>query len=98
MYIGIEVISEKKLWKNVKCILVSKLYLDFFVRLFHFHQFQYNVTNTFGKTYLTSKLLVSQKVGNSGGLMLVCKWAGVKTLAQNKFHSPILLRSQYLLA
>ena len=28
---------------------------------FHFHQFQYNATNTFGKKYLNSKLQVSQR-------------------------------------
>ena len=42
-----------------------------FVLVFHFHQFQYNVTNTFDKTYLALKLLVSEKVTNSGGLMLM---------------------------
>ena len=56
------------------------------------------VTNAFGKTYLTSKLLVSEKVTNSGGLMLVCRWAGVNALAQNKFRSTIHLLSQHLLA
>ena len=29
----------KKLWENVQSILVLKLYPDFFVLLFHFHQF-----------------------------------------------------------
>ena len=29
----------KKPWENVQCILVLKLYSDFFVLLFHFHQF-----------------------------------------------------------
>ena len=33
-----------------KDIMLSKLHLDFFVLLFHFHQFQY-ATNTFGKSY-----------------------------------------------
>ena len=29
--------------------------------------FSYNITNAFGKTYLISKLLVGEKVTNSGG-------------------------------
>ena len=90
--------GEKKPWENVQCILVSKLYLDFFVLLFHFHQFKYSVTNTFGKTYLTSKLLVSEKVTNSGGLILGCRWAGVNALTQNKFRSTIHLLTKHLLA
>ena len=32
-------------------------------------------------------MLVSEKVTNSGGLMLMCRWAGVNALAQNKFRS-----------
>ena len=31
--------GEKKTWENVQCILVSKLYPDSFVPLFHFHRF-----------------------------------------------------------
>ena len=50
------------------------------------------------ETYLTSNLLVSEKVTNSGGLMLVCRWAGVNVLAQNKFRSTIHLLGQHLLA
>ena len=56
------------------------------------------VTDAFGKTYLTSKLLVSEKVTNSGGLILGCRWAGVNALAQNKFQSTIHLLSQHSLA
>ena len=56
------------------------------------------VANTFGKTYLTLKLLVSEEVTNSGGLILGCRWAGVNDLAQNKFRSTIHLLSQDLLA
>ena len=60
---------------------------------FHFHQFSTNVTNTFGKNYLriTSQL----KMANSGGL--VCRWASVNDLVQNKFRSIIHLLSQHLL-
>ena len=43
-------------------------------------------------------MLVSEKVTNSGGLMLMCKWAEVNALAQNKFHSAIHLLIQNLLA
>ena len=59
------------------------------------------VTKAFGKTYLTyltSKLLDSEKVTNSGWLMLGCTWAGVNALAQNKFRSTVHLLSQHLLA
>ena len=34
----------------------------------------------------------------SGGLMLVCKWASVNDLVQNKFYFVIHLLSQHLLA
>ena len=54
-------------------------------------------SDTFGKTYVTSKLQVSEKVTNSGGLMLVCRWVGVNALVQNKFRSTILLLNQDLL-
>ena len=77
---------------------VLKLYLDSFVLLFHFRQFYQDVTNTFGKTYLTLKMLVSEKTTNSGGLMLVCRWARANALAQNKLRSTIYLLSQHLLA
>ena len=43
-------------------------------------------------------MLVSEKVTNSGGLMLMCRWAGVNALAQNKFRSTIHLLIQHLLA
>ena len=89
---------EKKALGKCKCILVLKLYPNFFVLIFHFHQFQYNATDTFGKTYLTSKLLVSAKVTNSGGLMLECRWVGINALVQNKSRSTIHLLSQHLLA
>ena len=58
----------------------------------------YIVTNIFGKTYLTSKLLVSEKVFNSGGLMLKRSWTGINAPAQNRFCSAIHLLSQHLLA
>ena len=58
----------------------------------------FNVTNTFGKTCLTLKSLVNEKVTNSGGLMLVCRWTGVNALAQNDFFSKVHLLSQHLLA
>ena len=35
---------------------------------------------------------------NSDGLMLVCRWAGVNALVQNKFRSTVHLLSQHLLA
>ena len=35
---------------------------------------------------------------NSGGLLLVGRWAGVNALVQNKFSSTIHLLSQHLLA
>ena len=35
---------------------------------FHFHQFQYNTTNNFGKNYLNAKLQVGERVTDSGGL------------------------------
>ena len=38
------------------------------------------------------------KVTNSGGLMLVCRWASVNDLVQNKFRSIIHQLSQHLLA
>ena len=55
------------------------------------------VTNAFGKTF-TLKLLVSEKVTNSDGLILGCRRAEVNALAQNKFQSTIHLLSQHLLA
>ena len=45
----------KKTWENVRCMLILKSYPDFFGLFYHFHQFQYNATNTFGKSYLNSK-------------------------------------------
>ena len=39
-----------------------------------------------------------KSVTNSGGLMLVSKWASVNDLVQNKFHSKIHILSQHLLA
>ena len=71
--------------------LVSKLYPDFFCSVFSFSSVLINVTNTFGKTYLTLKMLVSEKVINIVGLMLVFRWAGVNVLAQNKYGSTIYL-------
>ena len=94
----LKMFGEEKPWENVQCTLVLKLYPDFLVLLFHFHQFYFNVTNTFGKTYLTSKLLVSEKVTSSGRLKLVSRWAGVNALAQIKFRFTIHLLSQCLLA
>ena len=38
------------------------------------------------------------KVNNSGGLMLVCKWASVNDIVQNNFRSIIHLLSDHLLA
>ena len=56
LYLGeLKMFGKNKPGKMCKCILVSKLYLDFFVLLFHFHQFKYDATNTHGKSYLTSK-------------------------------------------
>ena len=46
-----------------------------------------SLTNAFGRTYLTSKLQVSEKVTNSGGVMLVCRWEGINALVQNNFRS-----------
>ena len=39
---------------------IEVIYLDFFVVHFHFHQFQYNTTNTFSENYLNSKMQVSK--------------------------------------
>ena len=44
-----------------------------FCSAFSFSPVLINVPNTFGKTYLTSKLLVSEKASNSGGLMFECR-------------------------
>ena len=63
----------------------------FFCSAFSFSSVLINVTNTFGKTYLTLKMLVSEKVINIVGLMLVFRWAGVNVLAQNKYGSTIYL-------
>ena len=84
----------------VKCTMYSGIdvILRLFFLLFHFHQFYYNVNNTFDKAYLVSKYLVSEKVTNSGGLMLVCMWEGVSALAQDKFRSTIHLLSKHSLA
>ena len=78
--------------------IVIEVIPKLFRSAFSFSPVLINVTKTFGKTYLTSKLLVSEKVTNSGGLMLVCRWAGFNALAQNKFRSTIHLLSQHLFA
>ena len=69
-----------------------------FCSAFSFSPLLIQVTNTFGKTYLTSKLQPSEKVSDSGGLMLVYRWVEVNALVQNKFGSTIHLLSQHLLA
>ena len=84
---------EKKIWEYVQCILVYQLWLcpDFVVQFFILISFS------------TMPLLLLVKcemwnVTNSGGLiMLVCRWASVNDLVQNKLSSIIHLLSQHLL-
>ena len=47
---------------------------------------------------LLLKVILIKKVTNSGGLMLVSRWAGVNALVEIKFRSSIHLLRQYLLA
>ena len=72
---------------------IPRLFLLCFFIFTNFNIIDY----TFGKRYLISKLLVSEKVTNTGGLMLVCRWTVVNALAQNKFRATIHLLSQHLL-
>ena len=83
----------EKIRENVKCILVLQLYPDFVVLLFIFTSF-----NTTPLTLLVKIISSQLKVTNSGGLMLVCRWASVNDPAQNKFRSIIHLLCQHLLA
>ena len=76
---------EKKALGKCTIYIGIKVIPRLFCSAFSFSPVLINVTNTFGKTYLTLKLPVSEKVTNSGGLMLVCWWAGVNALAKNKF-------------
>ena len=47
------------------------------------------VTNAFGKTYLTSKLLVSEKVTNSDGLMMILFYNSSTEPAFTCLKSPV---------
>ena len=80
----------------MQCILVLQLYPDFLVLLFIFTSFNATtlrlLVNTFGK--ISSQL----KVTNSGGVMLVSRWARVNDPVQNKYCSIIHLLGQHLLA
>ena len=83
----------EKTRENVQCILVLQLYPAFVVLLFMFTGF-----NT-KPLILLVKIISSQlKATNSGGLMLVCRWANVNDQVQNKFRPLIHLLSQHLLA
>ena len=83
----------ERIRENVQCILVLQLYPDFVAPLFMFTSF-----NT-KPLILLVKIISSQlKATNSGGLMLVCRWASVSDPVQNKFRSIIHLLSQHLLA
>ena len=88
-------IYNPNLWirENVQCIFVWQLYPDFVVLLFIFTSFDTT------SLILLVKIISSQsKVTNSGGLMLVCRWASINDPVQNKFRSIIHLLSQHLLA
>ena len=95
---GLKNCFEEKILENVQCILILKLYPDFVVMFFIF--------NSFKTTWLiplvnclNSKSVGGQlEVSNSGGIMLVCKWASVNDVVQNKFWSTIHVLSQLLLA
>ena len=95
---GLKNCFEEKISENVQCILILKLYPDFVVMFFIF--------NSFKTTWLiplvnclNSKSVGGQlEVSNSGGIMLVCKWASVNDVVQNKFWSTIHVLSQLLLA
>ena len=83
---------EKKTWKNAQCLLISKLYPDFWYNwpiLIQLH-----ATNTFGKNYLNWKLQVIER----WLIVQVCRWGDVNAFVQSKFCSIIHQLSQHLLA
>ena len=87
----------EKTWENVQGIFMLKLYPDFVVLFFIFTSF--NTTRVILLVKIIKFEIASQlKVINSGALMLVCRWASVNDLVQNKFRSIIHLLSQHLLA
>ena len=89
---------EKKTWENVQYILVLKLYSNF-VLFFIFSSF-----NTTPLILLVKIILIRNcksvkgDYNDSGGLILVSRWASVNDLIQNKFRFIIHLLSQHLLA
>ena len=89
---GLKLFGEK-IWENVQCILVLQLHPDFVVLLFTFTSF-----NTTPQILLVKIISSQLTVTDSGGLMLVCRWASVNDPVQNKFRSIVHLLSQYLLA
>ena len=60
--------GEKKTGENVQCLLLSKLYLDFFVLVFHFHQFYYNAP-----LILLVKVILIRNRKSSGALIPMCR-------------------------
>ena len=92
LYLGaLKFFGWKKPGKNVQCISVLKLYPDFLSCFL--------VSTSFDTTPLILLEIGNHwKVTNSGGLLLVWRWADINTLVQNKFLSTIHLLSQHSLA
>lgn len=82
---------EKKTCKNVQCLLISKLYPDFWYNWPIL--IQHHATNTFGKNNLKWKLQVIER----WLIVQVCRWGDVNALVQSKFCSIIHQLSQHLL-
>ena len=80
--------GEKTLGKSLMYIGIKVM-----PRLFRPSFVIFTIFNTTPLILLTRIIL-----SNSGGLMLVCRWAGVDALVKNKFRSTIHLLRQHLLA
>ena len=94
MYLGgLKMFREKKkLWKIFNVCWYQSYTQTFLSCFFIFTSF-----NTTPIILSWFEISSQWKVTNSEGLMLVCRWAGVNALVQNKFCSTIHLLSQYLL-
>ena len=88
----VENVRRKKSWENVRCILVSNFTQTFLSCFLIFTSFNTALLILLAKVILIASHL---KVTNSGGLMLLCRWAGVNDLVP---INSVPQLSQHLLA
>ena len=93
----LKMLREKNLGKSTIYIGIAVM-LRFYCMFFVFSSFTPTPRILLVKITLITFGIASQlKMTNSSGLMLVCRWASVNDLVQNKFRSIIHLLSHHLL-